>query len=362
MKKSKFLAALCAAVMTAGMAGAFSGVQAADETLRIMELGDSITDGFNVTGGYRIPLWYLLHDAGYIDSYHMDFVGPNGWYIDGVCDTDHAGYSGYSIDDIPNQRTGLYSFIDWLMQEYPADIVMLQIGTNDILSSSALDTAENRLELLVDTILTYIPEDGMLFLATIPDMAADVTTYTDAYTVEEMDAAVAAYNAAVLRVAQRKQSEGKPVMVSDNHAALTKSDLADGVHPSEDGYRKLAEHWYTVLTNYLDGTEPAGTTETTTETTTAETAATAETTTTAAEITTTSETAATDAPAPLLGDIVTDQKLDLKDVIALQKHLVGLEPMSYESRQLADMNADGRADIFDLALLKHRVFEEHTGG
>ena len=185
MKKSKFLAALCAAVMTAGMAGAFSGVQAADETLRIMELGDSITDGFNVTGGYRIPLWYLLHDAGYIDSYHMDFVGPNGWYIDGVCDTDHAGYSGYSIDDIPNQRTGLYSFIDWLMQEYPADIVMLQIGTNDILSSYELDTAENRLELLVDTILTYIPEDGMLFLATIPDMAADVTTYTDAYTVED---------------------------------------------------------------------------------------------------------------------------------------------------------------------------------
>ena len=105
---------------------------------RIMPLGDSITDGFTVVGGYRIPLWYMLQEKGIVDG--MDFVGPNGWYIDGVVDYNHAGYSGYTIADCPG-RQGIYNFIDKLMTDYPADVVMLQIGTNDIISSYDLDHA-----------------------------------------------------------------------------------------------------------------------------------------------------------------------------------------------------------------------------
>src|SRR3982751_1366023 len=39
--------------------------------VRVMPLGDSITDGFNVPGGYRITLWQRLAGGGYT----VDFVG-----------------------------------------------------------------------------------------------------------------------------------------------------------------------------------------------------------------------------------------------------------------------------------------------
>lgn len=44
---------------------------------------------------------------------------------------------------------------------------MLQIGTNDILSAYN-DGIADRLEHLVDYIASYLPEDGRLFVASIP--------------------------------------------------------------------------------------------------------------------------------------------------------------------------------------------------
>lgn len=352
MKLQKLVSAVTAGVMALTMLPSLLTAGAVDETekVRIMPLGDSITDGFTVVGGYRIPLWYLLHDKGLTDD--VDFVGPNGWYIDGVCDPDHAGYSGYAIEDCPG-RQGIYNFIDWLMEEYPADVVMLQIGTNDILSSYDLEHAGDRLEKLVDSILTYIPEDGVLYVSTIPYMDADVTTYTDAYTVEEMDAAVDDYNAQVREVVAKKAAEGKPIVQADINAVLTKADLGDGVHPSEDGYKKMAEYWCGVLSEYLTGEQiPTESTETPT------TEATTEPTTEMTEPTIEEPTTETSAEVPIdwTGDVNGDQSIDVLDIILLQKYLLGLEPAAKLSVN-AYMNGDGTIDVFDLALLKRKVFQ-----
>ena len=358
MKMNKLLSALTAGVLSLSMLTPFSPAAADGDPVRIMPLGDSITDGFTVVGGYRIPLWYLLNDEGLTDG--VDFVGPNGWYIDGVCDPDHAGYSGYAIADCPG-RSGIYNFIDWLMEEYPADVVMLQIGTNDILSSYELDHAGERLELLVDAILTYIPEGGALYVSTIPYMDADVTTYTDAYTAEEMDAAVDDYNAKVRELVSRKAAEGKPIVQADINSVLTKADLSDGVHPSEDGYKKMAEYWCGVLSEYLTGEAPAPTehpTEAPTEEPTdapteAPTDAPTEEPTEAPTEEPTSD--IPEVPIDWTGDVNADQSIDVLDIILLQKYLLGLEPASKISVN-AYMNGDGTIDVFDLSLLKRLVF------
>ena len=330
----KLTSALTAAALTLGLLIP-AGTSAEEQKLRVMPLGDSITDGFTVVGGYRIPLWYLLQEQGIVDG--IDFVGPNGWYIDGVADYNHAGYSGYTIADCPG-RQGIYNFIDWLMEEYPADVVMLQIGTNDIISSYDLDHAGERLELLADSILTYIPEGGMLYISTIPYMDADVTTYTDAYTVEEMDAAVDDYNAKVKALVAKKQSEGKPVAQADVNSVLTKADLSDGVHPSEDGYRKMAEYWCGVLTEFVSGT-PAPTQPASTEPTEP------------TETTAPTETTEPDKPVP--GDVNGDGQTDVTDIIILQKYLLGLEKLPKPEN--ADLHQDGVIDIYDLGLLKRDV-------
>ena len=358
MQIKRILSALTAAALSLTAFGALPHVSAADENgkVRVMPLGDSITDGFTVTGGYRVPLWHMLDDAGLAEQ--VDFVGPN-WGSDGIADPNHAGYSGYSIADIPNQRSGIYNFIDWLMEEHPADVVMLQIGTNDILSSYELDTAGERLELLIDSVLGYIPEGGMLYVSTIPYMDADVTTYTDAYTAEEMDAAVDAYNEDVREIVSRKAAEGKPITQADINSVLTKADLGDGVHPSEDGYRKMAEYWNGVLTAYLTGETPVPVEQPDEQTETGTSEETPSETTTTTETEPESESDISSEPAPIrpLGDVTGDLAVNVTDIVLLQKVLLGLGTLpDAEAFACADTMQDSVIDVFDLAVLKRMVF------
>jgi len=353
MKMKKMLAGLTASTLTACMTSALVAFpeDAEVQKLRVMPLGDSITDGFTgqPDGGYRLTLWNLLKENGYTDN--IDFVGPNGldstvWDSNGS-DMNHAGYSGYAIADIPNQRSGIYNFSEWLMQEYPADVVMLQIGTNDILSS-ALDGMDERLELLIDTILTYIPEDGLLYVSTIPYMDADITNYTDAYTVEEMDKAVDDYNSEIREIVSRKQAEGKPIAQADINSVLTKADLLDGVHPSAAGYEKMGNYWYKKLTEFIDG-QPETPTETESN---------PETESESEEITESETESSAFFPDFLSGDINLDTAVSLPDIILMQKYLLGKEKISSQAFQNADMNQDNKVNIYDLLLLKRQLFEK----
>ena len=410
MKKTtkKILAFMLTFVMAFSAIFTVTAEEATTEKLKVMPLGDSITDGYWLTGGYRQFLCEKLTDGGYMDG--IDFVGPN-W--GGNIDPNHAGYSGYSIDNIDQadsisgQRTGISSFIDWLMENHPADVVMLQIGTNDILSYYDLENIGTRLEKLVDTILTYLPEDGALFLATIPCMDATNTLYINEYyfTVESMDACVDAYNASIRQIAAKKQAEGKNVILSDINGALTKADLYEGVHPNAEGYEKMAAHWYNMLTAYIDGgeieqptteptepttepttTEPVTTTVVTTttqQTTTTETVTTTVITTTTEPATTTdaatttvsetttqqttTSTETTTVPVTtetvtttiigsvLAGDVTYDGVVNVADLVFLNRCMLGQEELVFVKFYNADINKNDKLDIFDVMLLRRML-------
>lgn len=333
----------CAAVI-AMIAGGASMVKqhiaaAEAEPISLMCLGDSITDGFWMTGGYRNTLCELITENG--QQAQVDMVGPN-WGGTGY-DTQHAGYSGYSVDNIAQedsisgQRTGISSFIDWLMADYPADVVFLQIGTNDILSLYDLEHYGERLEALVDRILPTLPEDGVLYLATLPCMDATNTLYINEYyfTVESMDAAVEQCNAQIRALVEKKRSEGARIVLADVNAVLEKSDLYDGVHPNEEGYRKLGTFWYTKLCDYWNGEadqpQMTGSSVTTTETTTT--------------------------PTTLLGDVNADGSITIADAVAMVKYLSGAAAADTISVTQADMNTDGCITAEDLTLLKRKFMQ-----
>jgi lysophospholipase L1-like esterase len=250
-------------------------------------------------------------------------------------------WDGYAIDNIAQEdsisgaRTGLQSFIDWLMEAYPADVVMLQIGTNDILSYYDTEHMGERLEILVDSILSHMEEDGLVYVATIPYMDASDTTYINEYvfTVESMDEIVDSYNSQIREMVARMQSEGKNVALCDINSVLTKDDLYDGVHPNAEGYAKMGAYWYDRLTEYMNSeisTKPD--TEETTEQT------------------------ETDSQWTLMGDVNGDGKFSLSDLVLLQKYLLGTESLDSDAMERADWNGDGSLDAFDLALLKRGIF------
>jgi lysophospholipase L1-like esterase len=215
------VAAVAGLVLTAAGALANGAAHAeADTGVRIMPLGDSITDGFNVPGGYRVDLLPKLVAAGY----RIDFVGSQSNGPAGLTDRDHEGHSGWRIDQLDA------NIVSWL-NTYTPRTVLLHIGTNDIIQNQS--GASTRLASLVDKIVATAPE-ARVFVATIIPLPGSET-------------AINAFNAAVPGIVQSRADAGKHVHLVDMYRALTAADLADGIHPNAGGYAKMATTWYNAL-------------------------------------------------------------------------------------------------------------------
>ncbi|MEU4476144.1 cellulose binding domain-containing protein [Micromonospora sp. NPDC023888] len=188
--------------------------------VRVMPLGDSITDGFNVPGGYRIELWQRFTAGGY----RIDFVGSQFNGPASLGDHDHQGHSGWTIAQIDA------NVVTWLRATNPRT-VLLHIGTNDMYGDTS--GAPGRLAALVDRITNTAPNADVFVATIIPKSGADNQ--------------VRGYNAAIPGIVQTRAAAGKRVHLVDMYRALTLSDLADGVHPNATGYRKMAVAWYDAL-------------------------------------------------------------------------------------------------------------------
>jgi lysophospholipase L1-like esterase len=211
--------AVTGVVVQAGTANAES-----NGGVRVMPLGDSITDGAGVPGGYRIGLWRRLAAGGYrIDFVGSQFNGPSS-----LGDHNHEGHPGWRIDQIDANIVG------WL-RTYSPHTVLLHIGTNDVLQNFNLSSAPNRLSALIDHITATVP-NAEVFVATIIPLANAT-----------QEARVQTFNAAIPGIVQSKVNAGKHVHIVGMHSALTAADLADGIHPNAGGYDKMAARWYGYL-------------------------------------------------------------------------------------------------------------------
>lgn len=316
--KKKGLAALLAAVtgLSSLAVGTVSAAPAAAEdaeAVKILSLGDSITDGYWTSGAYRKYMYHDLEQMGY----NIDMVGPKGsnsntFTYNGQTvsyDDNNAGYSGYAIQEMTTKehRSGILETIQgtWyngqnMIAAYQPDIVLLQIGTNDILSNYN-DGITDRLENLVNVILQDLDADSTVFVSTIPDINAYTRAdWLGSYginawnsTQEEKDqlmetvtGCIDTYNTSIYNLVLKMQSEGKNVQFADINSVVDyQTDLHDGVHPNEAGYENMGNYWAGLLNDFFQnhGTNP----KPVTTTTTTQPAVTTTTTTTTAKATTT---------------------------------------------------------------------------
>jgi lysophospholipase L1-like esterase len=225
-RTSWFRAAALALGLTLIGAAAPTAATAAESNggVRVMPLGDSITEGTQVPGGYRNGLWQRLAGGGY----RVDFVGSQVNGPAALGDHDHEGHPGWRIDQIDANITR------WLQATTPRT-VLLHIGTNDILQNYNVSSAPSRLSTLIDRITTTAP-NADVFVATIIPIANSGQA-----------AAARTFNAALPGIVQSKVNSGKRVRLVDMQSALTTADLIDGVHPTAGGYDKMAAAWYAAL-------------------------------------------------------------------------------------------------------------------
>ncbi|WP_370964357.1 ricin-type beta-trefoil lectin domain protein [Amycolatopsis sp. cg9] len=192
--------------------------------VRVMPLGDSITEGTQVPGGYRIGLWQRLSASGY----RVDFTGSQYNGPAALGDHDHEGHPGWRIDQIDA------NVVTWL-RNTGSHTVLLHIGTNDVLQNYDVGHAPDRLSGLIDHITATAP-DAEVFVATIIPLANS-----------GQESAVRAFNSAIPGIVQRNRNAGKHVHLVDQHSAVTTGDLIDGIHPTATGYGKMAATWFGAL-------------------------------------------------------------------------------------------------------------------
>ncbi|MEU3644006.1 AbfB domain-containing protein [Lentzea sp. NPDC034063] len=217
----------CTAILTTTLLcalGVLGGVATAAESnggTRILPLGDSITDGFNVPGGYRINLWRALAGAGHL----TDFVGNQVNGPADLPDHDHEGHSGWRIDQID-------AIVAGVLRDTGPRTVLVHLGTNDIVQNHDLPNAPARLSALIDHIRAAAP-NADVFVSSVVPLSDPV-----------LEARAGAYNATIPDIVRGK---GSRVHFVDMHAALSTADLADGVHPNRGGYDKMAARWASAL-------------------------------------------------------------------------------------------------------------------
>ncbi|WP_413161607.1 GDSL-type esterase/lipase family protein [Capilliphycus salinus ALCB114379] len=229
-----------------------------DSTVRIMPFGDSITEGQvddiapeAQREGYRLGLWNRLTDFGL----SVDFVGSQSNGSESLPDQDHEGHPGFTSRQLARGRGDEPGIDTWITEANP-EVVLLMAGTNN--SDKAPENMIEDLDSLLDRILNKNEFSGELLVSTIPPIRSDGRF-------PERIPNVEAYNAQIRTVVDNYVQQGKSVTFVDMFSSpngLTEEDITpppddrNGVHPTVEGYDKIAQFWFNTLLGRLGSVEP----------------------------------------------------------------------------------------------------------
>jgi lysophospholipase L1-like esterase len=213
--------------------------------ITIMPLGDSITLGIGPSyptadlNGYRQDLYLDLVSSGY----DVNFVGQysNGTFLE----KQHEGASGATAADIA-------SIVYSRLVAYPADIILLHIGTNDL--STNTSGVENILN-EIDRWETARGRTVVVILARIINRSCS----TDPSPCPESEI-TSQFNVNLGKMAQRRINDlGDRLRIVnmenianfDYRLTSAGGDMSDDLHPDVSGYEKIAVNWLDSLQTIL---------------------------------------------------------------------------------------------------------------
>ena len=132
------------------------------------------------------------------------------------------GYSGFTINQISDAA-------NHAITTYKPNVILLHAGTNDLDRGTnppdPISEAPDRLGQIIDKCINS-NQDAAIFVSQIIN-AADAGT----------ESRIQTFNKAVLGVVDQRAQEGYHAMTVDM-TSITAGDLADGLHPTDAGYRK----------------------------------------------------------------------------------------------------------------------------
>jgi lysophospholipase L1-like esterase len=223
----------------------------ASTPLKIMPIGDSITDDCSLNGAWRAPLQPLLES----NSFPFTFVGRQASSATpSFTKTRHEGYCGAVV--APPGVFGAHQYSDvnnYLQRIVPdaftnsqADVLLLLIGANDIgRGRDPYQVATNDMAKLLDLIFSNAPNANVILAkaTSLQNGTAGGLSYGTYAT------NVPIYNAMLQALVNQRRAMGRNVFLADMFSAVDHNTmfLSDFVHPSTTGLRAIAAEWLTRL-------------------------------------------------------------------------------------------------------------------
>ena len=195
--------------------GEDTGEESSDrESIHVLFFGDSITAGYGLELEQAFPA--LIQDK--LDALSWPVRVTN------------AGLSGET-------SSGGLNRIDWLLRQ-PVDVFILELGGNDGLRGISLDLTEKNLQDIIDRVKQENPNVSLVIAGMqIPPNLGQA--YTDQF--KNLFPLLAEENSATLIP-----------FILDGVAGIESLNLPDGIHPTAEGHKIIAETVWDIVSPVID--------------------------------------------------------------------------------------------------------------
>lgn len=211
---------------------------------RIMIVGDSISAG---PGCYK---GYLLDELAANGFSNFDFVGEynddcgRGVRHSAVSCSTAQQYTQPDFTLGANcNNLGPFPGLASLMTEYDPDLLMIQLGVNDVWNGRAIDAILGDYATLVQQARAANP-NVVLAVAQIQQISPTGDSGAVFARAEQLIQALPAW------AASQSQS-GSPVFVADLWTSSSAAETNDGVHPNDAGAKRMGQNWFAALRSIL---------------------------------------------------------------------------------------------------------------
>jgi len=180
---------------------------------KIIAFGDSLTAGFGLEEVESYP--YLLQQKLKADGYDYEVV--------------NAGVSG-------DTSLGGLERIEWTLETDNADVLILELGANDLLRGVPPDKMKENLDKIIEKAKAKNVEVLLCGMIAPPTMGAEYQR---------------AFSDAFPDLAEKHDVEYVPFLL-DGVALKQELNQADGIHPNAEGTRMMMENIYKELKPMLE--------------------------------------------------------------------------------------------------------------
>ena len=242
------------------------------KTIRIMSIGDSITDGSKAVGSYRKYLYNSLTKNGYsikmvgplLSDKFLNFKDGNENFS---YEASHCGYPGYIIKT-NSIKKGVMNVIqdnNYLIK-YKPDVVILLIGTNDIQINIDVETVINYLKDFILYIKNNLEKNSFIFVSSIPPFDPNTKisykwykycrvdknnkTLSDTELKTILDKRTENYNNDIKKLVSSLRKDRINIYFSDLNSVIPSIEnyfYEDGVHPNEKAHKLMGDYLYKQL-------------------------------------------------------------------------------------------------------------------